>query len=81
MQSPKHIERISDEGLPAVSKVKAEYITAECINEGDEVSLDAASPRNDSAFQPNVEPLDQTPAITDEHSQRRSLQVRVCPSS
>ena len=81
MQLPKHTERISDEGLPAVSKVKIEYITAECNKHEDEVSLNPASPRNDSAFQPNIEPLDQTPPISDEQSQRRSMQVRICPSS
>ena len=81
MQLSKHTERISDEGLPAVSKVKTEYIRAECISEGEEVPLNPANPRSDSAFQPNVEPLDTTSPITDEHSQRRSMQVRGCPSA
>ena len=74
MQTPiQSLQRNSDEGLQADQKCQAEHITAGSLRE--DVSNSQRPKRNDSALFSSVEPLDHTPPVTDEHSQKRTMQA------
>ena len=74
LQSPKHsLQRNSDEGLPGDQRCQTEQVTAG--HPVEDVPNGRGPPRNDSALFSSVDPLDHTPPVTDEKSQRRSMQA------
>ena len=80
LQSPKqNLQRNSDEGLQGDQSCQTAHITAGDLHVAG--SKRAGIPCNDSALFSSVEPLDHTPPVTDEHSQRRSMQACLCYST